>query len=257
MNMTALTNRARIQAVIVSSDEQTIQQLADLLRQELPQASLSVFENATAALGFLQLHTCHILFLDVRSGGAFAAQFQSACPQCNLIFLADSNRYALLAFDLHASGYLTVPLTRSALSRELADLRHPVPRVVLHVQCRGPFEVFLLDGQPVQFRRSKSKELFAYLIYRRGSSCTAREMAAALFGDAPYDQKTCRYLQRISSTLMADLRRVGAAEVISKHYNYMAVKTELLDCDWDAPLTGPARGTPGIMEPYPWAGPDG
>ena len=41
MNMTALTNRARIQAVIVSSDEQTIQQLADLLRQELPQASLS------------------------------------------------------------------------------------------------------------------------------------------------------------------------------------------------------------------------
>ena len=54
MHMTTLTNRARIQAVIVSSDEQTIQQLADLLRQELPQASLSTFENATAALGFLQ-----------------------------------------------------------------------------------------------------------------------------------------------------------------------------------------------------------
>ena len=49
----------------------------------------------------------------------------------------------------------------------------------------------------------------------------------------------------------------GAAEVISKRCNYMAVKTELLDCDWDAPLTGPARGTPGIMEPYPWAGSDG
>ena len=45
-----------------------------------------------------------------------------------------------------------------------------------------------------------------------------------------------------------------AAEVISKRCNYMAVKTELLDCDWDAPLTRPARGTPGIMEPYPWAG---
>ena len=79
-------------------------------------------------------------------------------------------------------------------------------------------------------------------------------MAAALFGDAPYAQKTCRYLQRISSTLMADLRRVGAAEVISKRYNYMAVRMELLDCDRDAPLTRPARSTPGIMEPYPWAG---
>ena len=117
MNMTARTNRARIQTVIVSSDAQIVQQLADLLRQELPQAALLVFENATAALGFLQLHTCHILFLDVRSGRASAAQLQSACPQCNLIFLADSNRYALQALDIHASGYLTVPLTRSALSR--------------------------------------------------------------------------------------------------------------------------------------------
>ena len=38
--------------------------------------------------------------------------------------------------------------------------------------------MFTPDGAHVRFERSKSKEVFAYLVHRHGSSCTTRELFA-------------------------------------------------------------------------------
>ena len=46
----------------------------------------------------------------------------------------------------------------------------------LRVQCFGNFEVFF-GGLPLKFARSKTKELFAYLVNRRGAVCTVRELS--------------------------------------------------------------------------------
>ena len=76
---------------------------------------------------------------------------------------------------------------------------------------------YLRDGNP-----EKAKELFAYLVYRRGSSCTTRELAAVLFEDTEYSAKQMLYLQKIVSSMMQTLRAYNAANVVHKTYNAIA-----------------------------------
>ena len=80
------------------------------------------------------------------------------------------------------------PVTKEKVQKELQDLRFPiVPKsnALLKVQCFGNFDVFTPNGEHVKFERSRSKEIFAYLVHRNGSSCTTKEIAAALFEDMP------------------------------------------------------------------------
>jgi two-component SAPR family response regulator len=56
-----------------------------------------------------------------------------------------------------------------------------------------------MDNVPLHFERSKAKEIFAYLIYKHGASCTIREIAAILFEDEPYDRKQQWHIQKIIS----------------------------------------------------------
>ena len=64
----------------------------------------------------------------------------------------------------------------------LENLRYPAEDVPagVKVQCFGNFEVFV-GGRPLSFKRSKSKELLAYLVDRNGATCTNGEMLAVLW----------------------------------------------------------------------------
>lgn len=137
--------------------------------------------------------------------------------------------------QLRASGYIMKPVTKEAVEEELSVLRFPiVPKknVLLRVQCFGNFDVFTPDGKPLHFDRSKSKELFAYLVHRHGSSCTIKEIAAALFEDEPYDKKQQGYLQQLTSSMMRALKKVGAEGAVNKSYNSISVNVDTLDCDY-------------------------
>ena len=136
---------------------------------------------------------------------------------------------------LHASGYIMKPVTPEKVRRELDNLRHPpLPEknAKLLVRCFGNFDVSLPDGIPIHFPRAKSKEMLAYLVYRRGSPCTIRELGAALFEDATYDHKQQVYLQKIASSMMQTLKQHGVACIVQKNYNSIAVDTNAIDCDY-------------------------
>lgn len=98
--------------------------------------------------------------------------------------------------------------------------------------CFGNFDVFLPDGTPVHFERSRSKEIFAYLVHRHGSSCSTREIAAALFEDEPYDNNQQSYVQTLISAMMKSLKKVGAQKAVNKSYNALSVNPAVLDCDY-------------------------
>ncbi|MEE0871906.1 MAG: hypothetical protein UIH27_00350 [Ruminococcus sp.] len=137
--------------------------------------------------------------------------------------------------DMRASGYIMKPVTKEEVARELEELRFPIiPKndALLKVQCFGNFDVFLPDGTPVHFERSRSKEIFAYLVHRHGSSCSTREIAAALFEDEPYDNKQQSYVQTLISAMMKSLKKVGAQKAVHKSYNALSVNPAVLDCDY-------------------------
>jgi two-component SAPR family response regulator len=89
-----------------------------------------------------------------------------------------------------------------------------------------------MDGNPIKFARSKSKELLAILVSKRGSSCTIKELTSILFENAADDDKKKDYTQQLISTLIKTLRGLGIEKVIDKSYNSISVNVDYLDCDY-------------------------
>ena len=169
------------------------------------------------------------------TGLELARRLKNMQPNITIIFVTGYDEYAGYAMRMHASGYLMKPVTEEKLLLELAELRHPItleqPQAVLRVQCFGNFDVFTAHGELVHFERAKAKELFAYLVSKRGGSCNIRSLAGILFEDMPYDIKQSTYMRTILSSLTKSLRAFGAEAVLKKNYNEVAIDTQLLDCD--------------------------
>ena len=234
------------------------------IQEACPDARISQFQSGQKALAFLEDDPCDVAFLDIQMRGldglTLAKRIKERNPRCNLIFVTGYSEYAGDALAIHASGYINKPVSAQAIRAELEDLRHPVsplPDTLLRIRCFGNFDVFTVDGEPVKFNRTKAKELFAYLVYRRGSSCTTRELAAALFEDNEYSTKQMLYLQKIVSSMMQTLREYRAAGVVHKTYNAISLNDEAVDCDYyrflkmDVPSINAYTGE--FMTQYSWA----
>ena len=150
--------------IIAVDDEQiALEGLLDVIRDAAPDAELNGFEYPEDALDFVDEHDCNIAFLDVEmaimSGVELAEQLKLRNPDINIIFATGFEEYRKEAYDLHASGYLTKPITVEKVKKELSDLRRPIAKSArLQVQAFGNFEVFV-DKTPIAFKYSKTKEL--------------------------------------------------------------------------------------------------
>ena len=238
--------------------------LVRAIQEACPNALVNQFLSGNEALQFLESNRCDVAFLDIRMRGidglSLAKRIKELNPQCNLIFVTGYSEYTGDALSMHASGYIMKPVSAESVQAELEDLRHPVtilPNALLRIHCFGNFEVFSVDGQPLKFSRTKAKELFAYLVYRRGSSCSTRELAAVLFEDSEYSTKQMLYLQKIISSMMQTLRAHRAADVVHKTYNAISLNEEAVDCDYyrflrmDVPSINTYTGE--FMTQYSWA----
>lgn len=250
--------------IAVDDEPSALGLLVRSIQEACPSAQISKFQSSHDTLQFLETSRCDVAFLDIHMRGidglTLAKKIKELNPQCNLVFVTGYSEYAREALSIHASGYIIKPVSPEAIRAELEDLRHPVtplPDALLRVRCFGNFEVFTMDGEPIKFSRTKAKELFAYLIYRRGSSCSVRELAAVLFEDKEYSTKQMLYLQKIISSMMQTLKEHNAAHVIHKSYNAISVDDVFVDCDYyrflkmDVPSINTYTGE--FMTQYSWA----
>ena len=209
------------------------------IEKSKPDAQVTAFSKQKELIAEAESNGCDVAFLDIHmrgmTGVEVAKKLKEINPKMNIIFVTGFSEYKGDAMDMKASGYIMKPVTAEEVAAELDDLRFPVipkKNALLRVQCFGNFDVFKPDGLPVHFERSRSKEIFAYLVHRHGSSCTTREIAAALFEDEPYDKKQQSYLQTLISAMIKSLKKIGAESVIVKSYNALSVNVDLLDCDY-------------------------
>jgi len=182
-----------------------------------------------------------VAFLDIEmpdmTGLELAGKIRERQPAAQVVFVTACPQYALDSYSVHAQGYLLKPVTVEKIREELENLFRNVPRPGeeeadrLQVKCFGNFEVFF-RGTPLNFRRSKAKELLAYLVMKQGGGCTVRELSGALFDDDCYDEARQNYLQKIISSMMSALRDVGMESVIFKNFNQLSVDASKLDCDY-------------------------
>lgn len=176
--------------IIAVDDERiALQLLQSSISEAVPSAQLHGFASGEQAVAFVRANHCDVAFLDIdlsdTDGISLAKHLKQANPLINIIFVTAHKEYAMEALSLHSSGYVMKPATKEKVEHELENLRHPVSLPSKHkvwIQCFGNFEVFA-DGQPIKFTYSKTKELLAFLVDRKGAYCSNGEIITALWED--------------------------------------------------------------------------
>ena len=218
--------------IAVDDEELALDRLMTAIQQAAPGAELHGFFYPEDALAFLQGNGCDVAFLDVEmadvSGVELARQLKACNPDVNIIFATGFSHYRDAAFDLHASGYLTKPITADKVRKELAELRRPVAQARrMRVQTFGNFEVYV-DGRPLEFKYSRTKELLAYLVDRNGVSCSIKELGGILFEDDRHRS----YLYHIRLDLLNTLTRLGVEDILVQTRGHLGIAREKGSCDY-------------------------
>ena len=219
--------------LLVDDEELQLLRLTEAVKKAMPNESgFLSYTNPVLAWEENKETPVDIAFLDVDmpviNGILLAKKLKTVNPQVNVIFVTAYNEYALDAYKLHASGYVTKPVNLEKIQEELDGLRYPVelkPTKKLQVKCFGNFEVFA-SGVPVKFSRKKSKELFAYLIDREGAAVNVNELNAVLWEE---DKKS--YSRNLIADIQASLKAVGAEDVFIKRRNECFIVPAKIDCD--------------------------
>lgn len=224
------------------------------------------FQSCTKALDWLTEHEAEVALLDIHLGNkmdgiTLAKKIRECRPSCDIIFLTGYSEHAVEAFAMKVSGYLLKPVSVEALQRELdfvRNKRQDVSRKTknIRVQCFGNFEVFVGDRM-LRFSRRKSKELFAYLIDRRGASVTMAEIASVLWADGIYDRSRNNQIHSYLHDLSETLKRETGEDLVIRKRNALAVDVSRIDCDYLRFLAGDAAAVNSYvgeyMSQYWWA----
>jgi two-component SAPR family response regulator len=199
-----------------------------------------------------------VAFLDINMRGmgglALATKIIELRPDCKIVFCTGYEEYAIPAFKLHASGYLMKPISAEDVQGEIDNIKGVLKKTkLLRVKCFGNFEVFAKD-EPLQFKRSKTKELFAFLVDRNGAGMTAKQICAVLFPDDTDDSKNVAYLRQLVLDLKTTLKTVGAESVLCHETPCYRVDTSLIKSDYISYLeTGKPEFYGEYMMQYSWA----
>ena len=249
------------------------------IKEVVPEAEITGFGRASDVFRRVQetKESPDVVFSDIEmpgiSGLDFAVKFKQICPESKIVFVTAYSQYALEAFRLHVHGYILKPVTPERVKEELEHVlssrtgrtgqreensadsgRKNEER--LRVQCFGYFEVFW-KGEPLMFGRRQTKELFAYLIDRKGSACTSEEIAAALWEDEDNMKNLKARIRILISDLRQTLTRIGREDLVIRRSGRIAIRREAIDCDYYRMLDGDMdavndfRGE--YMVQYSWA----
>ena len=216
------------------------------------------FSDCDEALDFVKKNPVDIAFLDINMRGmgglALAESIVAVRPDCKIVFCTGYEEYAIPAFKLHASGYLMKPISAEDVQAEINNIKGVKQREkLLTVHCFGNFEVYV-KGEKLMFKRLKTKELFAFLVDRKGAGMTAKQICAVLFPDDEDDVKNAAYLRQLVMDLKNTLKLVGAENVLRHETPCYRVDTSLIQCDYITYLeTGKPEFHGEYMMQYSWA----
>ena len=218
--------------ILVDDEKLNLENLEYIAQRVLPDASRISFSKASSVLEYINSNRVDIAFLDINmrdiDGVAIARILREKYPRVNILFCTGFTEYSLDAWDINCSSYLLKPITEEKVRNALANLRYPVieeKRVEFH--CFGNFEAYC-DGTPICFKYSRTKELLAYLVDRKGARCSMKELSAILFGD---DQHRS-YMYQIRLDLVNTLSALGVGDIISQSHGYLGIVRDKVKCDY-------------------------
>ena len=207
------------------------------VRAVSPDSELLCFEGSLEALAAARTREIDVAFLETElpelNGLDLGQYLQELYPLVNLIFLSDGTDDAFDALSLHASGYILKPASDFILRHELDDLRHPAMEKAhkrVFAQTFGNFELFV-DGQPVAFKYTRTKEMVALLVNNRGAQTTNGEIIASMWEDDGDPDKKVSYLSNLRQDLQNTMTRLKLSGIIVKQRGSLGIAADRIECD--------------------------
>jgi len=240
-----------------------LEELVSAVKEACPNDDVHGFSKPSELLDFARETICDIAFLDIEiwgmNGIELARKLKEIHGNTNIVFVTGYSKYALDSYTVKASDYLMKPITKEAVNQALENLRCPVTvksdkRV--RIQTFGNFEIFV-DEKPVFFTRSKTKELLAYLISRKGALCSNNEIIAVIWEDKNDSPATQSHFRHLVADLIKTLKSLNVEDIIIRKWKNLAVAPDRLSCDFYDMLNGSAKAVNAyageFMAQYSWA----
>lgn len=252
-----------INIIAVDDEHLSLESVEGAIKSAIPGCVLRCFDAPDNAIDYAKENRVGIAFLETEigteNGLQLAKNLKEINKMTNIIFTTDNPQYAIDAYAIPACGYIIKPISEKAITEAIEYLHNPVKwpaKKVLHVQTFGNFEVFA-DGKPVRFTRLKTKELFAYLVMRRGARCTNREITSILWEDKQDTPSLQSQYRLLVSDLRKVLRSVNAENVIIKQRGCLACVPSQISCDMydfsDGKVQAMNNYTGEFMAQYSWS----
>jgi Response regulator containing CheY-like receiver and SARP domains len=196
-----------------------------------------LFESGEELLAYLKEHPLDAIFLDIEmpdvNGLQLCEQVLDLNENIDIIFVTAFNQYAVEAFELQAIDYIMKPFTEERFHKTVRRLlktqkTYLAPRKPF-IQCFGDFEVFL-DGEAIQWKNSKAKEILAFLVHKEGVPVNGEKIADAVWPE--YDaQKSKTNFHANTYLLRRRLAEAGISQILENSRGNYRVITEEVDCD--------------------------
>ena len=223
--------------LITEENAGVLKEVSGMAEKLLPDAEVLCFGSSLEALAKAREQEIDIALLGTGmaelSGLNLGQYLKDLYPAVNLIFLSDEKEHAYDAIALRASGYLLKPAEKKAVQTEFAQLRYPEDvknRKRVFAQTFGNFE-FFVDGKPVAFKYTRTKEIIALLVNNRGAQTTNGEIIASLWEDDGDPEKKASYLSNLRQDLQNTLTKLKLNGLILKQRGSLAIDTKKIECD--------------------------
>ncbi|MBQ0001833.1 MAG: response regulator [Clostridiales bacterium] len=251
--------------VLCIDDEPIIlQQITQICRESECFASVNGCLKAEEALTYLEANPVDVVFLDINMPGmnglSLAEKIKELYPETVLVFVTSYLEYAIDAFQLHADGYLTKPISVEDIQKEAAHINQLKqrfqPKTDVFIQTFGNFEVYV-KGTPVRFERRKSKEILAYLVDKRGTGVSRAELASIIWEDELYDHSKQKQLDVFIQSLKKTLAAYDIQFIFDLQKRELRVDPSSFQCDFYDFLDGKANAKMSYcgsyLDAYSWA----
>ena len=220
---------------VTADDNAAVLKLMHVLMERIdPGGKHFSADSASKALTLVEDEKAQVIFLDIEmpgiSGIEAAYELSKRFERLNIIFITGHSEYALEAHEVYCSGFLCKPVNENDIRRALRHLRFPIVGTKrIKVECGDDFGIFV-DGKPFRFKREKTAEMFAYLVFKKGNICSNSELLTALWGG---DIEKQGFLRQLVLDMKVCFEAVGINEIAEKSRGSIRLKTDQIETTGD------------------------
>jgi two-component SAPR family response regulator len=230
-------------AIIVDDEKPILRLMEKTLSKNINYNVIGGYTSSKEALENILKLNPNVVFLDIEmpgiSGIELAKQILDFNEDIQIIFVTAYENYAIDAFKVNAVDYILKPITQEEINRVTLKLKKKHGLQVnineqdnsAYVICFG--NIIMKNSKnkmEVKWSTSKTKELFAYFIYKNGQGIDKWELCEVLWPERD-KKKTEHNLHNTIYRLKNSIKEAGIVNCINYKHGYYFIDFSKFECD--------------------------